>query len=101
MGDEEEWDDAPPEALSGSATGLDGNDMGDLLLSLIADCSRLLVLLAEAEPAEYRVVARRLKAFQELAAAMPKEAQRKQTSGQEAKVIGFRVPERKIRKKRR
>lgn len=86
-GEEEYWDEeAPPEALPGSPPhDVGSGELGGALVQLCAMLTSTLILLSEADEAEFRAVANRLAAFinlsRQLEEALPKRR----------RPLGFRV----------
>lgn len=93
---DDDWDDedeTPLEPTQPHAASAETAPVNDLLLELITALPRLAVLLSEADEAEFKAAAPRLKAFLALVDAVPRQP----TAG---KVMGFKAPAKKIRRKK-
>ena len=86
----EDCDDPEPEALSGSIIGADAGEVASLCLDLIAGTARLVTLVHELTPSEYRAVAHRLSGLRDLVRQVPKQAVLSEVA--EASTIGFKPP---------
>lgn len=88
---DEEYEDAPPDALPGhvSTVDQDPSGLGDVVLSLIGEVCKLQVALRELDPDEWATVDKRLQTLRSVVDGLPQAAVR---GRRPVKVVGFKPP---------